>query len=277
VAGAGGEPSGGLGGLAAILRSLGGRSDDSGDRSGDRASDPPAAMSSMSIVGSAMSASLPAGTGGRYARATESLRAAAKWLLAALAAVGGILLASLQLTKLGSLGGADWPRLATAVTAAVLALAAVGYMIAATSRIFTDEWVTLADLDDEAFDRLLQDPSSSRKAASRAKLLKDARARIDNDRQELYAHIAVSVHDLYRELREANEAAREAGRAATSEAELARALAHASLVRAVVNEVTDCANYHRTRLILRNLRPRLAAATAITVAAVLVFAYAANS
>ena len=277
MAGAGGEPSGGLGGLAAILRSLGGRSDDSGDRSGDRASDPPAAMSSMSIVGSAMSASLPAGTGGRYARATESLRAAAKWLLAALAAVGGILLASLQLTKLGSLGGADWPRLATAVTAAVLALAAVGYMIAATSRIFTDEWVTLADLDDEAFDRLLQDPSSSRKAASRAKLLKDARARIDNDRQELYAHIAVSVHDLYRELREANEAAREAGRAATSEAELARALAHASLVRAVVNEVTDCANYHRTRLILRNLRPRLAAATAITVAAVLVFAYAANS
>jgi len=234
-------------------------------------------MSSMSIVGSAMSASLPAGTGGRYARATESLRAAAKWLLAALAAVGGILLASLQLTKLGSLGGADWPRLATAVTAAVLALAAVGYMIAATSRIFTDEWVTLADLDDEAFDRLLQDPSSSRKAASRVKLLKDARARIDNDRQELYAHIAVSVHDLYRELREANEAAREAARAATSEAELTQALAHASLVRAVVNEVTDCANYHRTRLILRNLRPRLAAATAITVAAVLVFAYAANS
>jgi len=237
-------------------------------------------MSSMSSVGSTMPAllpALPAGTGGRYARATESLRAAAKWLLAALAAIGGILLASLQLTKLGSLGGAEWPRLATAVTAAVLALAAVGYMIAATSRIFTDEWVTLADLDDEAFDRLLQDPSSSRKAARRVKLLKDARARIDNDRQELYAHIAVSVHDLYRELREANEAAREAGRAATSEAELARALAHASLVRAVVNEVTDCANYHRTRLILRNLRPRLAAATAITVAAVLVFAYAANS
>jgi hypothetical protein len=219
-----------------------------------------------------MSVPLPAGgTGGRYARATESLRATAKWLLAALAAVGGVLLASLQLTRLGSFAGADWPRLTTAVTAAVLALAAVGYMIAATSRIFTDEWVTLADLDDEAFARLLH-PSSSRKTVRRGKLLEDVRARIDNDRQGLYAHIAATVPDLYRELREANETAR----AATSEAELAQALAHAGMVRAVVSEVTDCANYHRTRLILRQLRPRLAAATAVAVAAVLIFAYAAN-
>jgi hypothetical protein len=191
--------------------------------------------------------------------------------LAALAAVGGVLLAGLQLTTLGSFSGGEWLRLTVAAVAAVLALAAVGYMIAATSRVFTDEWVTLADLDDEAFDQLLEG-SPSDKVSARVELLKDLRARIDNDRQGLYAHLAVSVPDLYRQLREANEAAR----AAHSDADVARTLARAALVRSGVNEVTDCANYHRTRLMLQELRPRLALATAVTVAAVLVFAYAAN-
>jgi hypothetical protein len=265
MAGAAGGPGGSLGRVAAALRRLGGGSDDPGDRTAVRSG------AATSSGGSGPPVPLPAGTGGRYARATESLRAAAKWLLAALAAVGGVLLAGLQLTKLGSFQSADWPRLTVAIAAAVTALAAVGYMIALTSRIFTDEWVTLADLDDEAFDRLLEDASPSRKTTRRVKLLGDLRARIDSDRQGLYAHLAKSVPDLYRELREANEAAR-----AAPPEDLAQAITRVSLIRTVVNEVTDCANYHRTRLILRQLRPRLAAASAVTVAAVLVFAYAAN-
>ena|SRR5215217_331939 len=248
--------------VARLLRSDA-RSAEPGDRMTDQPTTPPVRAETL--------VSLPAGTTGRYARATESLRGAAKWLLAALAAVGGVLLAGLQLTTLGGLGSVDWPRLTVAAAAAILALAAVGYMIASTSRVFTDEWVTLADLDDESFERLLED-GSSRAAGERVELLKDLRASIDNDRQGLYGHLAVSVPDLYRRLREANEAAR----AAESEIHLAQALARAAVVRAAVNEVTDCANYHRTRLLLRRLRPRLAAATAITVAAVLIFAYAAN-
>jgi hypothetical protein len=216
----------------------------------------------------------PTAAGGRYARATESLRAAAKWLLAALAAVGGVLIAGLQLTKLGSLGGTDWPRLTVAGAAAAVALAAVGYMIAATSRVFTDEWVSLAELEDEAFDLVLQADGRARprEAALRARLLENLRARIDNDRQGLYAHIASSVPDLFRTLREANEEVR----SAASGEGLGLALARALLIRTAVEEVTDCANYHRTRLIVRRLRPRLAVACVVTVAAVLVFAYAAN-
>lgn len=210
---------------------------------------------------------------GRYAKATESLRATAKWLLATLAAVGAVLIAGLQLTSLGAFGAAEWPRLTATTVSASVALAAVGYMIAATSRIFTDEWVTLSDLDDESFELLAASSPNHRssRAARRLRLLQDLREKIDNDRQGLYAHVAVSVPELYRRLREANETA-----CASSGTELGWALSHVALVRAAVGEVTDCANYHRTRLRLQRLRPRLACASAVTVGAILIFAYAGN-
>src|SRR3954453_2716204 len=76
-----------------------------------------------------------------YTRATENLRSATKWLLAAFAATGGILIAGLQLTPLGSL--LTW-RAALAATSALLALGSVGLLIVSAGGLLTDEWVSLA-------------------------------------------------------------------------------------------------------------------------------------
>jgi hypothetical protein len=205
---------------------------------------------------------------GRYAAATEALRLTAKWLLAALAGVGAVLVAGLQLARLGSLAGGERPRLAVAVIAAAVALGAVAYMIAVTSRIFTDEWVTLAALDDETFQAQLDTDARARR---RLALLQRLRAEIDNDRQALFGQVAGTVPALHRALREANEAARAAPAASRGQA-----LRWAGYVQAVAGQVVDCANYHRTRLTMRRLRPRLGLAATLAAAAVLTFAYAAN-
>jgi len=187
--------------------------------------------------------------------------------LAVLAAVAAALLAGLQLTKLGELHG-EWLRLAVALISSMVALGAVGYMIAATSRVFTDEWVTLADLDDSAFDRKL----STTRNAQHAALYKRLRAEIERDRQWLYRHVAEDIPQLHGQLRRANEDARIRSAAPGP----SDAVAQLEAVRATIAEVTDCANYHHTRLILRRLRPRLALASAVVVGAILVFAYAAT-
>jgi hypothetical protein len=210
----------------------------------------------------------PGSDPGRYAVATEALRLTAKWLLAALAGVGAVLVAGLQLARLGSLTGTDLPRLVIAVVAAAVALGAVAYMIAATSRIFTDEWVTLAALDDETFETQLEVSARARRRLDLLALLRDE---IDNDRQTLFGQVAGTIPALHRALREANEAARNAPASTRGQA-----LRWAGYVQAVAGQVVDCANYHRTRLTLRRLRPRLGLAAAITAIAVSTFAYAAN-
>jgi hypothetical protein len=207
----------------------------------------------------------PAASPSRYTQATSDLRSTAKWLLGVLAAVAAALLAGLQLTRLGELHG-QWIRLAVALTAAGAALAAVGYMIAATSRVFTDQWVTLADLDDSAFDQKL-----SRGGGAETAVYDLLRAEIDQDRQWLYRHVAEDIPALHRMLRQGNDAARTA-RAAAS----AGGAGQLDVVRAAAAAVADCANYHHTRLILRRLRRKLAWASVVVVVGILAFAYAAN-
>ena len=90
-----------------------------------------------------------------YATATDNLRAAARWLLTAAAAAGGVLVAGLQLTGLGSLGADDWPRLLVACLGLAVGLGAVGYMVFQASLMLTDEWISLAQLDLEMINRQL--------------------------------------------------------------------------------------------------------------------------
>src|SRR6266550_4530887 len=87
--------------------------------------------------------------GSGYAAQLETLRSAAKWLLAAAAGVGALLVAGLQLTGIGRLPLDSW-RLYAALGAAAVALSAIGYMIKAASTVLTQEWLTLADFTDEA-------------------------------------------------------------------------------------------------------------------------------
>ena len=65
-----------------------------------------------------------------FAGSTESLREAAKWLLAAAAGVGGVLVAGLQLSNLGELGADQWLRMMVALIGLALALVGVGWVIA---------------------------------------------------------------------------------------------------------------------------------------------------
>ena len=202
-----------------------------------------------------------------YAAATESLRSATRWLLAAAAAAAGALAAGLQLTSIGSLDKANWPRLAVAIAAAATVFAAVGYMILRTSKLLADEWITLAQLQLERFTRKLSD-SSRKRDKRRGEALERIYTEIQDYSDELYGDVAESIADLYAQLQKANEAAR---RWPVSP----RARKAAPLKNAA-DAVVQYANYSYTRESFDALRGELARAAAVTVIGVLIFAYAAN-
>jgi len=210
---------------------------------------------------------------GRYAQGTEGLRSTAKWLLAAFAGVGAVLLAGVQITALGSLGGSNWPRLIGAWASLGAALAAVGYMIQQTTRVLTDQWVTLAELSNEDINNDLQPTPDQRRVDTVRELL----ARIELNRQQLYFHVAASVPDLHRALRQANTAAQALGTIeGPPSGRLLWAVARAEYIRYTAAQVTDFANYHRTLGVFTSLKPRLAVAASCTAVAIAIFAYAAN-
>ena len=139
-----------------------------------------------------------------YAMATDNLRAAARWLLTAVTAAGGVLVAGLQLTGLGSLGLSDWPRLLVACLGLAAGLGAVGYMVFQASLMLTDEWITLAQLDLEMINWQLAG-SGRRRDRRRLEELKRIRDELQNYQDEFYGSVAVSLADLYRRLIEANK------------------------------------------------------------------------
>ncbi len=202
-----------------------------------------------------------------YATATQALRTATRWLLTAAAGAGGALVAGLQLTNIGALGTDDWPRLVAALGGLATVLAAVGYMVARTSRLLTDEWITLAQLDLERFTHRLRD-SGRRSDKRRGEALDRIYEEIQSYQDELYADVADSVPDLYARLKKANEAARR--RALPAQARKSVALRNA------VDAVVQYANYSYTRDSFVTLRVQLAKAATAAAAGVLVFAYAAN-
>lgn len=202
-----------------------------------------------------------------FAAATQALRAATRWLLTAAAAVGGALVAGLQLTSIGSLGIADWPRLAAAIAAALAAFTAVGYIVSRTSRLLADEWITLAQLQLERFTRKLRD-SPRKREKRRGEALERIYEEIQDYQDELYSDVAESISDLYARLQKVNEAARK--RPTPLRARRSAALRNAA------DAVVQYANYSYTRESFEVLRGQFAKAAAVVGAGVLVFAYAAN-
>ncbi len=202
-----------------------------------------------------------------YAMATDNLRAAARWLLTAVTATGGVLVAGLQLTGLGSLGVSDWPRLLVACLGLTAGLGAVGYMVFQASLMLTDEWITLAQLDLEMINGQLA-ASSRRRDRRRLERIRKIRGELENSQDEFYGSAADSISDLYRRLIEANRQARE-----SPTPEHAKTAAE---LREVVDTVAQAANYSYARSAFAALRQRLIWAGAVFVAAIVVFAYAAN-
>jgi hypothetical protein len=202
-----------------------------------------------------------------YAMATDNLRAAARWLLTAVTATGGVLVAGLQLTGLGSLGVSDWPRLLVACLGLTAGLGAVGYMVFQASLMLTDEWITLAQLDLEMINGQLAG-SSRRRDRRRLERIRKIRGELENYQDEFYGSAADSISDLYRRLIDANREARE-----SPTPEHAKTAAD---LREVVDTVAQAANYSYARSAFAALRQRLIWAGAVFVAGIVVFAYAAN-
>lgn len=202
-----------------------------------------------------------------YATATNNLRAAARWLLTAAAASGGVLVAGLQLTRLGSLGAGDLPRLLFACLGLAAGLGAVGYQVYQASLMLTDEWITLAQLDLEMINRQLAGPGG-RGGRLRAERIRKIRAELESYQDEFYGAVADSISDLYRRLIEANKNARESPSPAHAR--------EAARLKDVVDTVVQAANYAYARLAFAALRQRLIGAGAVFVAGIVIFAYAAN-
>jgi hypothetical protein len=201
-----------------------------------------------------------------YAAATDNLRTATRWLLTAAAAAGAAMVAGLQLTSIGSLGAGDWPRLVAAAAGLAGALGAVGYMIFRTSRLLTDEWITLAHLELAQFRQRLHSPH--RRDKKQAEAIDHIYEELETYRDELYGSVAESISDLYSKLIQANDAARK--RPSLAQAQTAAAL------RSAVDTTVQAANYSYTRSDFAALRKDLARAAAVFVAGVVLFAYAAN-
>lgn len=203
---------------------------------------------------------------GGYAAATETLRATVRWLVTAAAAVGGALVAGLQLTGIGSLGRGDLPRLCVAVTGLAAALLAVGYMVLRASQILTDEWVTLAELDIEKFQGRARGNPKSRRDRQRRQILDGLYSQLEFVQDELFASLAPDVSALYAKLMRANEEARRDPGSVSAAA--------VGPLQQAASAVVEFANFYITRERLKQLRAQLGWAAAVTAVGVLVFAYA---
>lgn len=209
-------------------------------------------------------ASSPAGG---YATATDNLRTATRWLLTAAAAAGAAMVAGVQLTSIGSLSLSDWPRITAAAVGLAAGLGAVGYMIFRTSRLLTDEWITLAQLELDGFKRQLRDPSR-RRDKRRGLAIDRIYEELESYRDELYGSVAESISDLYSRLIKANDEAR-----TSPDPEHMKTAAD---LRNAVDTLVQAANYSYTRADFAVLRKRLTQAGAVFAAGVVIFVYAAN-
>lgn len=207
-----------------------------------------------------------------YADATEKLRSAAKWLMAAAAGVGGVLVAGLQLGSLGELSLQHWPRLVVAVTGLVLSLAGVGMVIYRAAALLTEDWITLSELNLEDFTRRL-----NRKGKPRKGDVDVIYADITAYSEELYGRVATSPEDLYRLMRETNREARARGAAHPPVVADSAISALDHEVREAVDAVIEFANYRRTRADFERLQHVLAMAAAVVLVGVVMFAIAAHT
>jgi hypothetical protein len=206
-----------------------------------------------------------------YGTATAALESTAKWLVTAFAALGALMIGGVQLTGIWDLELWE-PRFVIAIACLGIGIAAVVYLIRRTSAIFMTEWVTLGHLSGEAFQRFAMEPERARKEQLE---LSNVIKEVEDAKEELYGHVARSLPELHRHLREANE---EAAKIAANEVQLTwpnqgKAFEKVYELRNAARDVVECANYHRTRQQFDELKGRLWVAVAAITLCVLVFSY----
>ena len=204
-------------------------------------------------------------TGG-YAAQLDVLRSTAKWLTAAFAGVGGVLVAGLQLTGLGQLPASSW-RLPVALLAVVVALASVGFMIRTASTVLTHEWLTLASFSDES---ILRPPGEE---GRRSRYIDRAKERLKDSRHELFGYAAPDIERLHGLLHRADEAI---WRSKPKSKAHARAVEQAAILRRAARDAVQYANYHYTLELFREMRTKIGIAAVTIAVSATVFAYATN-
>ncbi|MEU2258391.1 hypothetical protein ABZ540_35075 [Nocardia xishanensis] len=207
-----------------------------------------------------------------YADATEKLRSAAKWLIAAAAGVGGVLVAGLQLGSLGELALEQWPQLVVATAGIVLSLSGVGMVIHRAAALLTEDWITLSELSVEDFSRRLN-PGRKRRKRDVDVIYEN----IEAYGEELYGRVATSPEDLYRLLRETNREVRARGGKTPPAVADDAVRARDQEVKDAVSAVIEFANYRRTRADFERLQRVLAIAAAAVLVGGMMFAIAAHS
>ena len=141
----------------------------------------------------------PEPTTSPFASATATIQAAAKWIVAALAAVGGVLVSSVPLTGLGKFNSVH--EFVYAGIGLLLALAAVGFTIGTAARVLTTEHITLSAL---AADRL---PT---KVGGGPEPIEETIRQITRSREELFGDVANDLGDLSARLASTNKSLRNA-------------------------------------------------------------------
>ena len=201
-----------------------------------------------------------------YTAQLDALRSVAKWLVAAFAGVGALLVAGLSISGIGQLTPSSW-RLYAAGGSAAIALAAVGFMIREASSVLTHEWLTLASLSDPgALVRLQATDWQSAQLSDIDDLLKISQ-------HELFGYAAESVPRLHVRLQEADERLR---KARPGSRRALRAAGDAAALRRAARTTAQYANYRYTLKLFQRMRARLGWAALITAISIGVFAYAAN-
>jgi hypothetical protein len=196
-----------------------------------------------------------------YRDGTEGIRSAARWLATAFAGIGGVLVAGVPLTGLGEtdVGSLSfWLALASVA----VAVGALGYMIFSISRVFTAEFVSLAEFAMSSFPVTTNRWMQTR----RSTLLGEISRSINESRDELYGDVAETVATLSKQLAQANDTKRRSDKGKVPGE-------GPTELEAAAERVRDFANYELARRMFRALLPRLAFAGTIVVIGVAVYAF----
>ena len=203
-----------------------------------------------------------------YSAQLDGLRSVTKWLVAAFAAVGALLVAGLTISDLGTLQPTSW-RLYTAIGAVLLALTAVVFIIQQASTVLSHEWLTLASFGGQG-DRLAFE-HKSRKAKRHAALLRAIDDKLTVSSHELFGYVAPTRAQLHRRLSEADE------RILSSRPGSRRALRYAheaATLREAARDTVQYANYYYTLQLFQSMCKRLGWAALVVAISIAVYAYA---
>lgn len=137
-----------------------------------------------------------------YAKETERLGTAARWLAAGLGGFAALLLAGVEVTDFGAVWDAGGVRAIIAAVAVAAGIAAFGLMIAVTARVFTSGALSLEAMSEDEWQDGAPDRVAGRGWSEQVKRRIDwwylrARRREAADRQAIRAHIDRESGTLY--------------------------------------------------------------------------------